>query len=949
DSWVDDGIQVNYEIETPTPDQELEFTITCRVTRQPWVMGELEVYPSTRVTIWNFEREMLPAPVTDSIEVGDFIVDSDPSVLWDYRYEENYAVIYEGDVRLNEGKLGLLEYHMEYVSHNTAYLGAEPRELYYMLHTQVETEEGLLENTELEYNNIKDWTEYTEIEPYPDEIGTDYVRWILGDLENNRRWVFWNDEGRTYQESQGFEVTRTIDNTVIPDGFHSIDQTITFDINHYLPENEIRAGVEYDDEYVSIELINGNYLDDADTWDTGLEWRLEPGHNPHEVFWVTYRVTREPGIAGDLEVYPKCRTDSRLRTDFTGDPSIGVEIGDVVLSTSNAVVWEIEKESSNTVWWRDHYEVSVNDFEPPLVTITSPSNHGIYQAGSDDKIQFTVTDDIDPEPTIDAYIYDAEYNAYRIQNGDHLPIISGDYRLIVEARDEAGNIGTDETQFIVFDPEAGFVTGGGWINQNQKANFGFVSKYKKNSLIPEGNFNFKTKDLDVKATEIEWMTVSEDTAVFQGQCTVHKQGSYTYRVTVFDGDIVGDQSDSFYLRIWDSQDTETDPVYIYSGDLLGGNIVVHSQLEYFDIGVTSSSDPGNDVTYILADMAKQDVNQYCIEENLPYRFNYVVKENHGNAGTALQNTIDFHEAGINLIAGHGWSSQCQASLDYVNNNDMLLFSSSSTTPTLAIDDNLYRLTTNDLVSGQVIADFLELMNVQGIAILYTGDIWGSGLNQVVVSECQEKGISILSSVAYDTNDGDYSAELAQIETSITESGYTGFEVGVLVISFNEATDILRCVEDNYPALLDVTWYGGDGTALNYDILDAEPELVTTVKLYSTLVSPIYDDTLYQSFASRLESVGRVPSFYNAAKYDIMILYAKAVINAGTSDTELVRTALENLVVDYHGASGYSTFDCNGDRMGADYDIWGYDIVDGEPSIIKYGHYYLETDQITIYP
>ena len=80
-----------------------------------------------------------------------------------------------------------------------------------------------------------------------------------------------------------------------------------------------------------------------------------------------------------------------------------------------------------------------------------------------------------------------------------------------------------------------------------------------------------------------------------------------------------------------------------------------------------------------------------------------------------------------------------------------------------------------------------------------------------------------------------------------------------------------------------------------------------------------------------------------------MLYAQAVINTGTSDTETIRAELEQLVIDYHGASGYSTFDCNGDRIGADYDIWGYDFVNGVPSIIKYGHYYIENDQIITYP
>jgi hypothetical protein len=58
---------------------------------------------------------------------------------------------------------------------------------------------------------------------------------------------------------------------------------------------------------------------------------------------------------------------------------------------------------------------------------------------------------------------------------------------------------------VIFDPNGGFVTGGGWImspagacqlntaclTQTGRANFGFVSKYKKGSNVPEGQTEFQ--------------------------------------------------------------------------------------------------------------------------------------------------------------------------------------------------------------------------------------------------------------------------------------------------------------------------------------------------------------------------------------------------------------------------------------------------------------------------
>ena len=65
---------------------------------------------------------------------------------------------------------------------------------------------------------------------------------------------------------------------------------------------------------------------------------------------------------------------------------------------------------------------------------------------------------------------------------------------------------------VVYDPNAGFVTGGGWIQSpagahaadpalTGKANFGFVAKYQKGANVPNGNteFQFQAGNLNFKA------------------------------------------------------------------------------------------------------------------------------------------------------------------------------------------------------------------------------------------------------------------------------------------------------------------------------------------------------------------------------------------------------------------------------------------------------------------
>lgn len=149
----------------------------------------------------------------------------------------------------------------------------------------------------------------------------------------------------------------------------------------------------------------------------------------------------------------------------------------------------------------------------------------------------------------------------------------------------------------VYDPSAGFVTGGGWIDSPQgayvaddtlsgKANFGFVSKYKKGAETPEGTtqFQFKVADLKFHSENYDWLVIAGEHAKYKGTGTINDEGGFSFMLTATDGDFLGAVgSDEFRIKIWDTA-TET-VVYdnkpecddtVYDGtELGGGSIVIH--------------------------------------------------------------------------------------------------------------------------------------------------------------------------------------------------------------------------------------------------------------------------------------------------------------------------------------------------------------------------------------
>ncbi len=156
------------------------------------------------------------------------------------------------------------------------------------------------------------------------------------------------------------------------------------------------------------------------------------------------------------------------------------------------------------------------------------------------------------------------------------------------------NLKSDTEYLAVYDPFAGFVTGGGWIyspagayspNQNAegKASFGFVSKYKKGQSEPTGKteFQFKAGDLNFHSESYDWLIIAGTRAKYKGTGTINGTGNYGFMLFAID-----DEPDMFRIKIWDKDDGDEAVVYdnkIEDGEdddyntieLGGGQIVIH--------------------------------------------------------------------------------------------------------------------------------------------------------------------------------------------------------------------------------------------------------------------------------------------------------------------------------------------------------------------------------------
>jgi hypothetical protein len=180
--------------------------------------------------------------------------------------------------------------------------------------------------------------------------------------------------------------------------------------------------------------------------------------------------------------------------------------------------------------------------------------------------------------------------------------MAGVYRVTLTITDDDGGVGTATTTIddleatvIIYDPDGGFVTGGGWIDSPEgacqldwcdddttgKANFGFVSKYKKGADVPTGQTEFQLKagDLNFHSSSYDWLVVTgSNYARFKGLGTINGEGDY--KLMLWAGDGTGSSGeDTFRIKIWWEEGEAEHVVYdngMYQA-IGGGSIVVHAK------------------------------------------------------------------------------------------------------------------------------------------------------------------------------------------------------------------------------------------------------------------------------------------------------------------------------------------------------------------------------------
>jgi len=353
---------------------------------------------------------------------------------------------------------------------------------------------------------------------------------------------------------------------------------------------------------------------------------------------------RPPTVAADDDPVTVGEGETAVNTGTVDDPD-----GDAV--TLSASIGTITNNNDGT--WSWSFATNDGPAESQTVTVTADDGNGGTTETSFNLVVNNVVPTVDPPvvPADPVNIDDQPLSAsanfsdpagtadepytctvdYGDGNGPQSGTVSGTtcegpeytyaepgvYLVTVAVTDKDGGTGsaTADTFIVIYDPDGGFVTGGGWIWSEAgdcrvdldpdddvdcpaaegKATFGFVSKYKNGAQTPSGNtqFQFHAGDLNFHSDSYDWLVVAGARAQYKGEGTINGMGTYKFRLTAFDAAINDSDSfetDRFRIRIWTEDEGGVETVIYDNGsgddlddsgdsgtDELGsGSIVIHS-------------------------------------------------------------------------------------------------------------------------------------------------------------------------------------------------------------------------------------------------------------------------------------------------------------------------------------------------------------------------------------
>ena len=356
----------------------------------------------------------------------------------------------------------------------------------------------------------------------------------------------------------------------------------------------------------------------------------------------------------------------------------------------------------------------------------------------------------------------------------------------------------------------------------------------------------------------------------------------------------------------------------------------HSQ---YTIGVFSHTESMN-ISYIqTGELARRDINDFCIVNELPIFFNFTYDCAEGQPPEALEITKRFHDLGINIIVGYGFSSMLDTVDDYAKNMGVVIISPSGTNIHRDLYRHIFTMGPTEPTQMRAVSLLITDCNISRIIVFKPSQysrysIFEDTLNASLV-DCV-----VVETVPYVLS-SDYTVPTKYIQ-NLEEAVQDSMDLGKTGIFFTGGAELNDIVTSalNSSVLCNVKWFASDQAFVRptYDRVEG----VSDIEVFLLRKAPL-DNIEYSRLVQRYEDVyGDTESRFQPYLYDALWISALTLIKTGTTYNETIIHEFPVVAEAYDGATGRCVLDSYNERYSSTYQVLCYTISDGYVSLWRCG-------------
>lgn len=269
------------------------------------------------------------------------------------------------------------------------------------------------------------------------------------------------------------------------------------------------------------------------------------------------------------------------------------------------------------------------------------------------------------------------------------------------------------------------------------------------------------------------------------------------------------------------------------------------------------------------------------------------------------------EQNVVAIIGEGCSSASVAALPAANNSRIVMISPSASSPTLSIpDDYFFRVVPPDDFQGAFMAQAIYEKGIRNVAVFYTNEPYGSGMNTVFREEFEALGGKVVATASAEPDVIDLQAQIKGLKAAGPEA------IFIAPNSVVSATAVLKLARENG---ITASMFGAD---IMYDttIINNAPAAAEGLTISSF---PTGDKAFKQALLNEYQKDEQLYAAPQA--YDIIRILQIAT-QRGASTGEGIKKMLPDIT--FEGVSGTVRFDQNGEISDKNYKYDLFQVKDG---------------------